>query len=263
MLEKGKGPRIDKIRIIQLICSDLQTLMRAVIIPVASEIVEENKLNLSQYARKKATTMSALVEKRLIIDSVVLTRNDCVWIVSDMTACYDRHIREIAELLLTSHGVNEDAAATIVKALGEMQTHVQTSFGVSKQIYKSTEEEPQHGTGQGNIVSVFCCQFGTSVIFYILEDEFRGWDITDERGNVVGCKLAIGFVDDCDFFIRRTNNTIEIAGKLYTKYVRLYQSTGGLISLDKSVFYHWRRIFHNGKMMIEDLHDRSEEIPLE
>ena len=263
MLEKGKGPRLDKLRIIQLICCNLQLLMRAVIIPVASEIVEENKLNLSQYARKKATTMSALVEKRLMLDSAVLTRDDCVWLVSDMTACYDRHIREIGEVLLTSHGVNEDSAATLIKALGEMKTHVQTSFGVSKGSYRSTEDEPQYGTGQGNIVSVFCCQFGTSVIFYILDEAFRGWDITDENGKVIGSKISIGFVDDTDFFVRRSDNTIEIVGKLYKKYIRLYQSTGGLISLDKSVFFHWRWQFKDGKMQVTDISEVSEEIPLE
>ena len=109
--------------------------MREAIIPAANEIVDENKLNLAQYARKKATTMSALVEKRLILDSAVLTQDNCVWLVSDMTACYDRHIREIGEVLLTSHGVNEDSAATLIKALGKMQTHVQTSFGVSEESY--------------------------------------------------------------------------------------------------------------------------------
>ena len=47
--------------------------MHAVITPVSSKIVEENKLNLSQYARKKTITISTLVEKRLILDSAVLT----------------------------------------------------------------------------------------------------------------------------------------------------------------------------------------------
>ena len=79
-------------------------------IPVANEIVEENKLNLSQYARKQATTMSALVEKRLIIESAKLSCQNCVWLVSDMTACYDRHIREIGNILMQTHGVHKESA---------------------------------------------------------------------------------------------------------------------------------------------------------
>ena len=35
--------------------------------------------------------------------------------------------------------------------------------------------------------------------FYLLDEKFVGWKVTDEKGNVVGVKLAIGFVDDTDF----------------------------------------------------------------
>ena len=172
MLEKGKGPWLNKLRIIQLISSDLQCLMRATIILVASAIVDKHKLNLSQYARKQATTMSTLVEKRLILESAALTRDESVWLVSDMTACYDRHIREIEEVILKPHGVNKDTAKTLMQALGEMDTHVRTAYGESKESYTSTQDQIQYGTGQGNVVSVFVCQFGTSVIFYLLEEEF-------------------------------------------------------------------------------------------
>lgn len=262
MLEKGKGPIIYNLRIIQLICSDLQSLMRTVVIPVASELVDEIKLNLSQYTRKQATTISALVEKRLIIESAVLTRDDCVWLVSVITACYNRHIKEIGEVLLISHGVNEDSVATLFKALGEMETQVQTDFGVNKKSYKSTENMVHYGKGKGNVVSVFVCQFGTSFIFYLLEEEFQRWDITDEEGRIVRCKLAIGFVNDTNFFVRRSDSTIEIVGQLYNKYIRLYQAIGGLISLDKSIFYHWRWSFVDGKLKLKDINERQENILL-
>ena len=57
--------------------------MQVTIIPVASRIAKSKKLNVSQYARQEATTMSALVEKRLMLDSAKLTRKECVWIVSE------------------------------------------------------------------------------------------------------------------------------------------------------------------------------------
>ena len=84
--------------------------------------------------------MNALVEKRLLLESAVLTRDDSVWVVSDMTACYDRHVCEIGEIVLRSHGVNNDVSATLMKTLGEMETTVKTAFGESKQSYKSTTE---------------------------------------------------------------------------------------------------------------------------
>ena len=76
MLEKGKGPRIDKLRIIQLINADLRMLMRTLISPVANKVADEGKLNLSQYARKQETTISALIEKRLLLENSILHCKD-------------------------------------------------------------------------------------------------------------------------------------------------------------------------------------------
>lgn len=110
-----------------------------------------------------------------------------------MMACYDRHISEIGEIMLTSHGVNKNGVATLMQTLRKMETHMQTAYGTSKKGYHSTEELAQYGTGQGNIVSIFICQFSMSAIFFLLEEKFKLWDVTDEDGNVLGCQLAIGF----------------------------------------------------------------------
>lgn len=215
MLEKGKGPRIDKLRIIQLIQSDLQTVMKMLIQPTATKLEREGKINLCQFARAKSTTISVLVEKRLLMENSILTRKYSIWIVSDMTACYDRHICQLGELFLSSHRVNANGASMLVKNLQKMETNVVTAYGKSKDKYSSTEDMSQYGTGQGNIVSVFVCQFGTIIIFCLLEEEFQGWDVCNEKGEVIGCRLAIGFVDDTDFFVYRVDRTIAEAAKIY------------------------------------------------
>lgn len=263
MLEKGKGPLLNKLRIIQLIQADLQMLMRVLILPSANKVIEEGIINKCQYARRKETMMNALVEKRLIIESSILTRKDPVWLVSDMSACYNRHIKELGQFMLESHRVNADGAETLMKVIVEMETQVQTSFGRSKNSHKTTEDITLYGTGQGNIVSVFVCQFGTSVIFYILEDTFKGWDIEDENGNVVEVRLVVGFVNDTDFFVSRDGDFIQVAGKIYKHYIQLYQATGGLITIEKSKFYHWKWVVRGGKIMVEDMMTTSPEIQLE
>lgn len=82
-----------------------------------------------------------------------------------MTTCYGRHVREIGEVVLRLHGVNEYITATLMKTLGEMERTVRTAFGESKESYKSILETVHYRTGQENVVSVFLCQFGTLVIF--------------------------------------------------------------------------------------------------
>ena len=66
---------------------------------------------------------------------------------------------------------------------------------------------------------MFVCQFGTSCIFYLLDEEFQGWQVQDEFGNVKGVKIVVGFVDDTDFFVRRKDGSIEVVGKLYKRYI--------------------------------------------
>lgn len=78
MLKKRKGPRIDKLIIIQLIQSDVQMLMREVILPSANEVIHMDQLNTFQYARKYTTTMNVLVEKQLMFESSVLSREESV-----------------------------------------------------------------------------------------------------------------------------------------------------------------------------------------
>ena len=50
---------------------------------------------------------------------------------------------------------------------------------------------------------------------------------------MIGYKLAIGFIDNTDFFVWKRNNTIEIVRNIYKKYIRLYQGTRSLILLEK------------------------------
>ena len=57
------------------------------------EIFYKGKLNNSQYLKKKATTILALVEKQLILESSKLTCKDSIWVLSVMSAYYDRHIK--------------------------------------------------------------------------------------------------------------------------------------------------------------------------
>ena len=70
--------------------------------------------------------MNTLVEKRFMIESTRLNREDSIWLLSDITACYDRHIREIRDLILRAHGVNGDRTKTLINNLEAMTTYVIT-----------------------------------------------------------------------------------------------------------------------------------------
>ena len=149
--------------------TDLQMIIQALILLDDNKIADINKLNLSQYAWKKQTTISALVDKWLILKSSKIKRDEYLWLVSNTTAYYDHRIKQIREVILMTHKVNRDRALMLIKTLRQMKTHVQTRYDIAKKGDKSTEDYVQYDTGQWNIISVFICQFGTSIMFYILD----------------------------------------------------------------------------------------------
>ena len=67
-------------------------------------------------------------KKILMLEHSNFTREEYIWLVSNITVCFDYHIREISEILLISHGINEDGAATLIKSLEEMKNHVTTRY---------------------------------------------------------------------------------------------------------------------------------------
>ena len=77
----------------------------------------------------------------------MLSRDNIIWLVLDIMACYDCHIREIGSLILRSNRINEDRIKNLIKNLEAMNTYVQTQFRVSKEGYKSKREDVHYGTG--------------------------------------------------------------------------------------------------------------------
>ena len=55
---------------------------------------------------------------------------------------------------------------------------------------------------------------------------------------------------------------IEIVGQIYQQYIKLYQATGGLISLEKSIFYFWIWTVVKGKMVSINITETYKQIPL-
>ena len=73
---------------------------------------------------------SALVEKRLILDLSKQNWGDCIWIISDMSACYDRYIQEISKIILDLHRINKNTANILLEILDQMTTYIQTNFRI-------------------------------------------------------------------------------------------------------------------------------------
>lgn len=97
--------------------------------------------------------MNKFLEKRLILESSILHRDENVRLITDITACYDQHIAEISEVILKTYGVPHNRASILMKNFKEIKTKIQTIYGILKESYRSTNNEVYYRIDQCNIVS--------------------------------------------------------------------------------------------------------------
>jgi len=101
IIEKGKEPTLRKLRTIQLIEVDLQLIMRIYISDRNKERIEsDDRVAKANYrSRPTYSIETAILKKRLIYDLRKLTRNPILHNMTDLEACYDRQLQNIASIL--------------------------------------------------------------------------------------------------------------------------------------------------------------------
>ena len=92
MIEKGKGPYIEKLRIIELIEGDLQLIIRIYIGLRNDKNIQKDKriLHFNFGSRKNYSIQSASLEKRLIYDTSKYNNEPTIHLLLDQEACYNR-----------------------------------------------------------------------------------------------------------------------------------------------------------------------------
>ena len=92
ILEKGKGPILGKLRIIQLIEADMQSIIRIFVGDRNNENTETDE-RLSQYnygSQKNYSINIAILEKRLMCNVLIRNRQTSIHNISDLKAYYNR-----------------------------------------------------------------------------------------------------------------------------------------------------------------------------
>ena len=108
MLDKGKGPVLDKLQTIQLIEADLQLLMRIFIgLRNQNRIEQDNRFLKHNYRSRKSYSIDkAIVERRLIYDTSKIIMKPTMNVVTDLSTCYDRQLANMEGIALESTGID-------------------------------------------------------------------------------------------------------------------------------------------------------------
>ena len=129
MIEKGKGNRTKKLRVMQKIEVYLQLLMTIFLgLRIAKDYENYNRMSKHNYGPRKGHSIeSASLEKRLILD---LAKNP-----EEPFACTMSDLEDIGGIVEESIGANREEMKLITKVLPRCKTYVRTTHGISKESY--------------------------------------------------------------------------------------------------------------------------------
>ena len=107
IIEKGKGPVLGKLHIIQLIEADLQLLIRVYLNRNQEDIEIDQRISKSNYGLWKNYSIdSAILEKRLIFDASILNSEKTVYNITDIQSYYDYQLVNFGSIIQKSVGMN-------------------------------------------------------------------------------------------------------------------------------------------------------------
>ena len=92
MIEKGKGPIINKLHIIQLIEADIQLITRIIInMRNKNRIESDERISKSNYgSRANYLIENVIHEKKLVLDYSLLLGKPITYNMIDLKSCYNR-----------------------------------------------------------------------------------------------------------------------------------------------------------------------------
>jgi hypothetical protein len=156
MLEKIPGfPRINKLRIIQLLEADLNQVLRSSFARNISKLAQETPGIISehQYGRSHQTCLTPVLNKLLMVQLLIQKKTNGIVFDNDANGCYDRIVSGIALAALRRIGYSKNSVRMLGLLWAQLEHHVATGFGVSYASYKSTTDRLLYGIVQGSCSS--------------------------------------------------------------------------------------------------------------
>jgi hypothetical protein len=153
MLEKIPGvPRINKLRIIQLLEADFNQVLRSAFARNISKLAQETPGIISEhkYGRYNQTCLTPVLNKLLTVQLLIRKKKNGIVFNNDIKGCYGRIVSGIALAVLRRIGYSKNSVRVLGLLWAQLEHHVVTGFGVSDTSYKSRMDKLLYGIRQGS-----------------------------------------------------------------------------------------------------------------
>ena len=202
----------------------------------------EEEMNLAdeQYgSRKNLRSITAALNKKLILDIWRTDHHSGAFSINDAASCYDRIHHIFASLSMQSMGLSSTAARILLGTLQKAVHHISTGFGRSGPIY-GNEIPPKQGGGQGSGLAPPMWASISSILIKVMKK--RGHGCYLESANLQMNLVGIAFVDDTDLILSHPNaqNLFDVHQRLQLAlddWEQCIHISGGALNPSKSFWF--------------------------
>ena len=250
MLEKIPGtPKIDKLRVIQLIEADVNLLYGIVIGRRLLWNAEKHQVlgNAQWGSRPGRSAIEASLMTQLKYETCVLQRTKAGFMFNDAKSCYDRIVMNLAAVRARQLGLPLLLATHVTLFLHKAIYRVKTAHGTSHDNYSHSDSVPLHGPGQGSRMAPAIWVFVSTLLMQCLAVT-TGLKHSNPQGTVHIHRHIEGFVDDTSLCVNKWHSDDNIVLQLATmaqEWEKLLYFSGGKLELPKCHFYHLQYRFDN------------------
>jgi hypothetical protein len=266
MLEKIPGlPRINKLRISQILEADLNQVLRSEFARNISKLAQETPGIISehQYGRSHQKYLTPILNKLLTVQLLIQKKTNGIVFDNDAKGCYNRIVSGIALAALRRIGYSKNSVRMLGLLWAQLEHHVATWFGLSDTSYKSTLEKLLYGIIQGSCSSPIVCALLNQLLLTALGEEFDCISLVSFDSKTTDTRPGDSFVDDTTTGATYDNHNLEpipssVSGLTQEEeilvartediiqfFFDLLQVTGGDLALEKCAWcligHRWRK----------------------
>jgi hypothetical protein len=202
LLEKiTRIPHSNKLRIIQLLEADLNSVLRIVCAINISRLVKEHSgiIYEHQYEIANKTCLTPVLNKLMSVQIFIQKRTEGIVFDNYAKGCYDRIISSIALACLKRIRYSQRSVIMLGLLWSQLEKHVCTGYGVSDATYSSSLDRLLYGVGQGSCASPILWAILNQLLIAALGDKFDCIRLVAVGGVEEHIRPGDSFVDDTTY----------------------------------------------------------------
>ncbi|KAL3788945.1 hypothetical protein HJC23_000229 [Cyclotella cryptica] len=264
LLEKVAGNnRIDKLRAICLLEADFNWWLK---VHFARRMTHRMRatgaLPLEQGATSGKTAMDSSLAKQLFFDQANVLHHCCAVTSTDAANCYDAVNHAAGSFVLQAMSVPINIVKCYLLCVQTMRFFLKTGFGMAKQSYGGSNQNPYMGLVQGSGAAPAAWTAISTVMLAAYKFKGYGAFFASAWSGILLGIAAILYVDDTDLLHMTSPNTSEASffqqiQEATTYWAYLLQATGGNLKPEKCYWYFLTYKFVQGKPLLKPLRDIS------